>query len=125
MAFWIFMFIMVLLIPVTMIVFGGLFMKRAPGNINMVFGYRTSRSMKNKDTWEFAHKYIGKLWFYGGIIILIFSILPMFFCLEKSADTIGAFGGVIVALQIIPMIGTIIPTERALKKHFDEFGRRR
>ena len=125
MAFWFFMFIMVLLIPAAMAGSGRMFMKKAPDNVNMLFGYRTSRSIKNKDTWVFAHKYIGKLWLYGGMIILPFSIVPMFFCLGKPADTIGAFGGIIVALQMIPMIGTIISTEKALKTHFDEFGKRR
>ena len=50
MGFWIFMLIMDLLIPVTMIGFGSYFMKNAPKEINAVFGYRTSMSMKNKDT---------------------------------------------------------------------------
>ena len=57
MKFWIFMLIMDLLLPFTMIGFGRYFMKKAPKEINSVFGYRTSMSMKNKDTWEFAHKY--------------------------------------------------------------------
>ena len=48
MAFWIFMLIMDLLLPFTMIGFGRYFMKKAPKEINSVFGYRTSMSMKNK-----------------------------------------------------------------------------
>ena len=60
MGFWIFMLIMDLLLPFAMIGFGRYFMKKAPKEINSVFGYRTSMSMKNKDTWEFAHKYCGK-----------------------------------------------------------------
>ena len=63
MGFWIFMLIMVLLIPITMIAFGRLFLNSAPHNINSTFGYRTKRSMMNEDTWKFAHSYIGKLWF--------------------------------------------------------------
>ena len=55
------MLIMDLLLPFTMIGFGRYFMKKAPKEINSVFGYRTSMSMKNKDTWEFAHKYCGKV----------------------------------------------------------------
>ena len=50
MEFWIFMLIMDLLLPFTMIGFGKYFMKKAPKEINSVFGYRTSMSMKNKDT---------------------------------------------------------------------------
>ena len=52
MGFWIFMLIMVLLIPVSMIALGRLFWKSAPHNINSTFGYRTKRSMmseNNKD----------------------------------------------------------------------------
>ena len=60
MGFGIFMLLMDLLIPLTMVVFGKMFMTKSPKNINAVFGYRTTMSMKNKDTWEFAHKYCGK-----------------------------------------------------------------
>ena len=42
MGFWIFMLIMDLLLPFTMIGFGRYFMKKAPKEINSVFGYRTS-----------------------------------------------------------------------------------
>ena len=69
MDLWIFMLIMVLLFPVIMILIGRYFMKTSSKEINYMFGYRTNMSMKNKDTWDFAHKYIGKLWFY--IILLI------------------------------------------------------
>ena len=30
-----------------------------------------------------------------------------------------------VIMLLIPLIGAVIPTEKALKKNFDEFGRRR
>ena len=55
MGFWIFMLLMDLLIPVTMVVSGKIFMTKSQENINDVFGYRTTMSMKNKDTWAFAH----------------------------------------------------------------------
>ena len=56
MGFWIFMLLMNLMIPLTMIGFGRSFMKNTPKEINAVFGYRTSISMKNKDTWENPHR---------------------------------------------------------------------
>ena len=49
----------------------------------------------------------------------------MLFVLGKDADTVGTVGGILTVVQLIPMLGTIIPTERALKKNFDEYGRRR
>ena len=41
MGFRIFMLIVVLLIPLTMLLFGWLFFRRTPKEINYVFGYRT------------------------------------------------------------------------------------
>ncbi len=115
----------VCLTPITMICFGRLFIKKAPDDINFVFGYRTARSMKNKDTWSFAHKYIGRLWFICGTIILPLSVILMLFALGKSTDAVGTAGGVIVTVQLIPLAATIIPTEAALKKTFDDCGNRR
>ena len=124
-AFWIFMIIMVMLIPATMLGFGILFTKKAPNNINLVFGYRTTRSMKNKNTWNFAHKYIGRLWKILALIMLPLSVTVMLFVVGSDANTIGMVGGIIVMIQLILMAAAIFPTERALKKNFDEFGRKR
>lgn len=123
--FWIFMLVVALLIPVTMIGFGRLFMTRAPKNINWFFGYRTTMSMKNRDTWEFAHRLIGKLWLYCGLVLLPLSVIPFLFVLGKDAQTVGRLGIIVVALQLLPMIGTLFPVEAALKKTFDKNGMRR
>jgi len=114
MEFWIFMLIMDLLLPFTMIGFGKYFMKKAPKEINSVFGYRTSMSMKNKDTWEFAHKYCGKVWYVCGMVMLPITVIFMLLVIGK-----------ICGVQLIPLIGSILPTEIALKKNFDKNGIRR
>ena len=124
MGFWIFMLIMDLLIPVTMIGFGSYFMKNAPKEINAVFGYRTSMSMKNKDTWEFAHKYC-KVWCASGIAMLSITVIFMFLVIGKNEECVGRIGGIICGVQLIPLIGSIFPTEVALKKNFDKNGKRR
>ena len=125
MGFWVFMLIMVLLIPITMIVFGRFFSIKAPKDINAAFGYRTKRSMINMETWKFAHEYIGKLWFSRGLLLLALSVILMLLVLGKGTKTVGMVGGILTIAQMVPMIGTIIPTENALKKNFDEFGRHR
>jgi len=124
MGFWIFMVVMDLLIPLTMIGFGRYFLKSAPKEVNAIFGYRTTMSMKNRDTWEFAHRYCGKIWYYTGIIMLPLTVLSMLFVFGKSTDTIGWLGSVICFIQMIPLIGSIFPTEKALKKTFDRNGNR-
>jgi len=125
MGFWIFMLIMVLLIPLTMLGFGRLFMKRAPKDINFVFGYRTEMSMKNRETWEFAHNHCGKLWILIGLIMLPVSAGFMFLALGKGADTVGTLGGWLCMAQCAVLVFSIIPTERALKKNFDSSGNRK
>lgn len=124
MGFWFFIFIMLLLIPFTMIFFGRYFIKSAPKDINAAFGYRTSMSMKNKETWHFAHNYCGKLWYHIGKVLLPVSIVPMFFVIGKDKDTIGYFSLLFLAIQMICLIGAIFPTEKALRRNFDENGNR-
>lgn len=125
MGFWIFMFVMDLMIPVLMIVFGRIFKKRAPGEINGVYGYRTSMSMKNKETWEFAHRYFGRLWYVWGWMLVPVSAIVMFLVIGKDQDAVGTVGGVLCFLQMIPMLGAIVLTERELRKKFDRNGNRR
>ena len=76
-AFWIFVLAMDLLIPGVMIGFGKAFMKNPPREINPGFGYRTPRSSKNQDTWDFAQREMGAVWYKWGKILLIPSVLPL------------------------------------------------
>lgn len=125
MEFWIFMLIMDLLIPFMMIGFGRYFSKRALKEINMVFGYRTNMSMKNRDTWEFAHRYCGKIWLTCGLILLLLSIFLMIFVIGQNKDTVGVLGGIICVIQLVLLIGSILPTEIVLRKNFNQNGSRR
>ena len=122
MVCWIFMLLMDLLIPLTMVGFGKLFMTKPPKSINAAFGYRTTMSMKNKDTWMVAHKYFGKLWFKCGLVLIPLSVIPLVSVFNKGINTIGVVGGIVCIVQLVPAIGSIIPTEAALKKTFDENG---
>lgn len=124
MGFWIFMVVVLLITPLTMMGFGKCFIKSVPKEINMGFGYRTSMSMKNKETWQFAHNYCGKLWYNAGKILLL-SVLTMVFVIGKDIDTIGNLGLIIMVVQMFFLICPIFPTERALKKNFDKNGNRR
>lgn len=124
MGFWIFMLVMDLIIPLSMVFLGKYFSKRAPKEVNFVFGYRTARSMKNPDTWQFAHHYFGKLWYKMGLFLLALSVAAMLPGLGKNADAVGTLGGIVCAEQLPVMLYAILPTERALKKTFDKDGNR-
>ena len=125
MGFWVFMLAMNLIIPLSMIFLGKYFSKRAPGQINMLFGYRTARSMKNQDTWRFAHAYCGRLWWRGGWVLLLLSALGMLPFMHSSGDTLGTACIVFCLGQAALLVLSIFPTERALRRTFDDEGQRR
>lgn len=125
MWFWRFMFVCDLLIPILMISAGRMMWKHPPKKINGMIGYRTALSMKNQDTWKFAHDYCGKLWWKIGWIMLISSAVihvPFYNCPE---NIIGIMGGILCAIQCVILAVSIFPTERALKGTFTKEGVRR
>ena len=110
------------LIPVIMILFGKIFSKRSPKAINHFYGYRTKMSMKNKNTWDFAHKYFGKLFFKAGIIILPLSVVAMIIFIIANFDNIEIYSGILILVQAVFIVFPIIATEKALKEMFDKDG---
>lgn len=119
------MFISGLLIPITMIIGGRLMWKSSPKRINKVYGYRTARSMKNMDTWTFAHRYCGRLWWIVGWISLPPSALVQLPFIGKSDDLISIVGSIMLIVQMMALVATAIPTELALKRTFNENGERK
>ena len=124
-GFYIYMLLTSLLIPVIMLVFGWIFHRQAPKKINVWYGYRSARSMKNEDTWVFAHQHIGRTWMLVGAVLLVISVIPMIAVYGKDDDTVSVVSLVLLFVQMLPMIMSLIPTERALKRTFDENGTRK
>ena len=124
-GFYIYMLLTSLLIPVIMLVFGWIFRCQAPKKINVWYGYRTARSMKNEDTWVFAHQHIGRTWLIVGAVMLMISVIPMIAVYGKDVDTVSVVSLVLTVVQLIPLIVSLIPTEQALKKTFDDNGIRK
>lgn len=114
-----------LLIPVVVIVTGRIMWKHYPKNINGLVGYRTTRSMKNMDTWKFANEHCGRLWYKMGLFMLAFSVLVSVLLLRTNDNTYSMISLIFVLLQCIILIVSIIPTKLALKKMFYEDGTRK
>ena len=125
MWFWVFMMAVDLLVPFTMLYFGRRFIKKPPKEVNAAFGYRTTMSMKSRETWEFAHHYCGKLWQICGLLLLPISFIIMLFFLGKNIVTVSIAGGGVCAVQSAIMLCTLIPTELALRRNFDRNGFKR
>ena len=122
------MLAMNLLTPLTMIIFGYIYSKKPPQKPKSKFaysGYRTQMSMKNEETWEYANRFFGKLWFRFGIVLGLISIIPLFFVIGKDKDTVGFAGLIICYVQLVAMLLPVIPTELALRRRFDKYGNRK
>lgn len=117
MGMWVFMLCMVELLPLLMIMFGALFMRFPPEDINNVYGYRTRRSMRDQGAWDFAQRYWGRCALYtglGGLVLIVPCMLP---CLGKSNDYVGIWGSVVMAVAAAAVIGMpVFLTERRLRR---------
>ncbi len=121
----IFIFVSNLIIPIMMLFFGITFKNEGPKKINGFYGYRTSMSMKNKETWDFAHRYCGRLWTKLGFITLFLSIIISLIILSFDDKIQGIVVATIVTIQTIILVASIFPVEKELKKNFDKDGNRR
>lgn len=124
MFFW-FLFCCVLILPVIMLIAGRLMWRHPPKEINHLIGYRTPRSMKNQDTWNFAHICCGRLWWTAGWGVLVLSAL-LFLPFRGMSDTaVGIASIVFLCAQLAVLFVSIAQTERALRRTFDENGIRK
>ncbi|WP_278308919.1 SdpI family protein [Parasporobacterium paucivorans] len=110
------------MIPVIIIAIGVVFKNHPPKEINSFAGYRTSRSMKSKETWEFANKYSARLMLLCGIILLIITVPILLVFRNESEEIQGVVMVALCTVQTVAVVLTIIPVEKALKNRFDNRG---
>ena len=105
MGFWVFMTSMELLLPLIMVGLGNYFLKGGPRQVNSMFGYR--------------------IWRRWGITLAFFSLAVMLSTLDKGVPAVGRTGAILSLMQCVMLVASIFPTEWALRRTFDEDGRRR
>jgi uncharacterized membrane protein len=110
--------IMTAIMSLTMIGFGVLFVKKPPKEINSIFDYRTPMSTKNKDTWDIAHRYSGKVWIRSGIITVIISVIFIF--AQQNLDNYNQLILALFYIQLVILLLVIPLTEIALRKTFNK-----
>ena len=84
-----------------------------PKKINNLYGYRTGKSMKNQQIWDFSQKYSSVRMLQIGFFLLAVSFLGLIFHLNEKQQVI--FGVTLSALVCIYLFWS---TERAIKKNF-------
>lgn len=125
MGYAVFLFLCNILIPALMIILGRWLRSNPPKQINSTFGYRTSMSMKNMDTWNFAHELCGKLWWKIGWLMLVPSIVVQLPFLRTGGDALAILTLILCTLQCLAFIPPIVITEKALNRTFDSSGSRK
>ena len=123
-----FLFLLIcdIFIPLTMYFAGRMMKYNPPKTINGFYGYRTSMSRKNMDTWLFAHNHAGEIWMKVGKIMLIITLaihIPLYFI--DNDDILSVICLIMTAMQLITLILSVIPTEKALKENFNPDGSRK
>lgn len=107
-----------LLITFIMVVVTLWFNFKPPTKINSYYGYRTTRSMINQNTWVAANNYSGNLML---IIIGVFVTGQYALIKQVGGKKSLFYAGV---LLIILLLAVMTLTESYLKRHFDEEGNR-
>ena len=115
--------IAIFLLPLVMVLCGMSYVKRGPKRISRVQGYRSKMSMKNRETWDFAHKYLGDLWFKLGTPLMALTSVTSLIVFRQTDEKIMFWCCVILVIQVAIMLIPIHFTEKALKTNFDENGK--
>ena len=115
--------ITIFLLPLVMVICGMSYTKRGPKKITRLQGYRSKMSMKNRETWDFAHKNLGDLWFKLGAPLLAVTSVVSLLVFRESTKQITTWCCVIFVIQLVIMVLPVAYTEKALKENFDENGK--
>lgn len=84
-----------------------------PKKINSLYGYRTPRSMKNIEVWNFAQKLSSKILILIGFFLILFGIIALFLGLQEVL--INSVG---IGLMLLFAIILFFYMESAIKKKF-------
>jgi uncharacterized membrane protein len=87
-----------------------------PKEINYLYGYRTKRSMKSKESWDFAQHYSNVQMAKAALFMIVISFAGYLFPADNVA--LHLIGGLIITLLGVAYM--LVTTERELKKRFTE-----
>ncbi|HPX93786.1 MAG TPA: hypothetical protein PK646_05950 [Bacillota bacterium] len=116
MSRWIFMAVVFILLPLTMLIFGLWFRIRPPGR---------PRDKDQERFWQFAQSRLARTWLILGGPMLAISTVVFLLVRGQSQSVIMAVGIALNTLQTLVLFASSLPTEISLRRHFDEEGRPR
>jgi uncharacterized membrane protein len=96
-----------IVVGVLLMVFGNYFKVIQP---NYFIGIRTPWTLENAEVWKATHAFAGKLWFFGGLVIVLGALL------FPSATFSIVFIALVFVLAIVPMVYSYIKFKEIEKK---------
>lgn len=112
-----------LIVPVIIFIFGKI-NKDKPLKRNSFMGYRTLRSMLSDETFEYANRYISKVWYKISPFMFISPVIILLF-LKFSTETQTVVFLIVTTVQIFIILFPCIHIEKYLKENFDEKGNKK
>ncbi|MTH18050.1 SdpI family protein [Flavobacterium sp. LC2016-01] len=99
--------LMYILVGILLMVMGNYFKVIQP---NYFIGIRTPWTLESQEVWKATHTFAGKLWFFGGLIIVLGGIIFSGFIFAK------AFVGIGFTLAFVPVAYSFIKFKQLEKK---------
>lgn len=110
-------FVYVLSINGLLFLFSVIFYFFPPKKINALYGYRTNKSKLNEDVWQFANSFFTREFVKYSAISLVAALLLVYLKPAISWQP--------MAIMLLSLAVSVIKTEQALNKNFDEEGKRK
>ena len=107
-------------IGMVLFIVGLVFITFPPTKINSIYGYRTTNSRRNLDTWKVANKYSAELMMFEGLIIAAIGLITTFINDNRAIETALDIGLIFSSFIIL-----VVATEKHLNKLFDKEGNRK
>ncbi len=101
---WLTMFLSNLLIPVLMIGLGLIYRSKKATKMSSYSGYRTKRSTKNLDTWNFAHQFYGRLLLKYGILMFFLTVMVMVLIDASDSKAMIIYGSILMVVLLIAFL---------------------
>ncbi len=113
-----------LILPALMEISGLIMMLHPPKTRNVLFGYRTKRSLLSQETWDFANYYGGTLYVYLGFYIIAVTLMTdIILKITGAGRSIAATAAIVLVLvQALSFIFPVFFVEAKLRSEFDAEG---
>ena len=121
--FW--MVVLTLVGPLLMLALGLMYYYKPPKEANYSWGFRTYVTMGSVEVWQYTQKLAGRTWiFLGGAMAAVSLVLGVILCFF-NAEAVVVYALLIVAVELVLVVGSWIGINLVVLKSFDKDGNRR